>query len=144
MVSCDRCDGSGSQFSREDGTMLRYVWLRTGVCTGYVENPPSEMIARNLNEISRALGTHPSAEVCIHSKNPCISTCGVEHHPSGWVVVPPERRLEWFQHVYTFDPQRRDVICKCQDIDGYRTGDCHMHRHLPRKQEPEGATDEHV
>jgi hypothetical protein len=81
----------------------------------FVENPPSDRIAAQLNE----LGTN----VCKHGRNPCFVYCGVCQHPSfGWEPLLPERRAQWLGHVLGMTFRDRED-CSDRTIVSGKVGD---------------------
>lgn len=62
----------------------------TPVERAFVIDPPSELIARELNR------TH--ANVCTHDRSPCYLRCGVEQDPQGvWHRIPTFERVRWLR-----------------------------------------------
>jgi hypothetical protein len=55
----------------------------------WVENPPSEQIAAELNR------TYATA--CKHNRTPCYLRCGVRRRldDERWEVIPADERREW-------------------------------------------------
>ncbi len=59
----------------------------------FVDNPPSDIIARCLNEYKQT--------TCRHGRNPCILRCGVTtHYGSYWEPIPKIERLAWLFAVF--------------------------------------------
>ncbi len=119
-IPCDRCGGTGQHEVRADNTHARFEHLHLGVCTGYVDEPPSALIALHMNHISLLLPVRDEGapEVCIHGLNPCITRCGVVHtrDPEGlwrWLVIPQAEREAWFMDLFSYHPQRRDMSPPC-------------------------------